>query len=261
MKKVKKPYRITPDALRKGFELSVSNGFSLSMSAMTLIGEFQQIALGLAQLGQEEIGKSLSILAAMCLPDTDEGWQWFWSNWRDHKVKAHRAFLYELFSPLRIELKTPKGDLLVGLSQRLSIPLEKEVAFYVNFDESTKSFVAPETSVSTEEAMNRLMSVCYLSNKAFGIYQGLEANDSKFRYSAIAEIAFRVCTENLYQQDMPKVFEEFRCRSERHDALIRALAKEFVDEKEYWQKMLPKKSDKEISPSDTVAKPDVTPDC
>lgn len=147
MKKVRKPYRITPDALRKGFELSVSNGFSLSMSAITLIGEFQQIALGLAQLGQEEIGKSLSMLAAMYLPDSDESWQWFWSAWRDHQVKAHRAFLYELFSPWRIELQTPEGERLAGLSRRLSMPLEKEAAFYVNFDEATRSFVAPEDSV------------------------------------------------------------------------------------------------------------------
>lgn len=241
MKKVRKPYRITPDALRKGFELSVSNGFSLSMSAMTLIGKFQQIALGLAQLGQEEIGKSLSMLAALYLSDSDESWQWFWSAWRDHKVKAHRAFLYELFSPWRIELRTPEGERLAGLSRRLSMPLEKEAAFYVNFDETTKSFVAPEDCVLREEAMNRLMSVCYLSQKAFGIYQGLEANDSEFRYAAIAEIAFRICTEDLYQQDMPAVFEEFRCRSERHDALIRALAKEFIEEKEFWQRMLPGK--------------------
>lgn len=104
------------------------------------------------------------------------------------------------------------------------------------------------------------MSVCYLSNKAFGIYRGLEANDSEFRYAAIAEIAFRVCTEDLYQQDMPKVFEEFRCRSERHDALIRALAKEFIDEKEFWQRMLPEKSATDSKPEDTAAQPVVPPD-
>ena len=223
MKKLRPPSRIRPETLRKGFELSVSNGFSLSMSAMTLISEFQQIALGLAQLGQEEIGKSLSILAAMHITDNDEGWQWFWSSWRNHRVKAHRAFLYELFSPWRLELKTPEGKRMAGLSRRLSMPLEKEAAFYVNFDEATGSFIAPEDSVTQEEAINRLMAVCYLSNKAFGIYQGLEENDSEFRYTAIAEIAFRVCTEDLYQQDMPIVFEEFRCRSERHEALIRAL--------------------------------------
>jgi len=144
MKKMRKTQRISLEVLRKGFELAVSNGFSLSMSAITLVDDFQQIALGLAQLGQEEIGKSLSILAAMHLPDSEGSWQWFWSAWRNHQVKAHRAFLYELFSPWRIELRTPEGERLAGLSRRQSMTLEKEAAFYVNFDVATKSFVAPE---------------------------------------------------------------------------------------------------------------------
>lgn len=259
MKKVHKPYRITPEVLRKGFELSVSNGFSLSMSAMTIVREFQQVALGLAQLGQEEIGKSLSILAAMYLPNSDESWQWFWRDWRNHQLKAHRAFLYELISPLRVEFLTPKGERFAGLSQRQSMPLEKEAAFYVDFNETTMSFVAPDKSVTINESLNRLISVNYLSNKAFGLYRGLEANDSEFRYAAFAEIAFRVCTEKLYQEDMPKVFEEFRCRSQRHDALIIALAKEFIDEEKYWQMMLPKKSAMESKSKKATAQPIIPP--
>lgn len=65
MKKKPRQTQIPKAILRKGYEKSVSNGFSLVMSAMTLLHDFPQIALGLSQLAQEEIGKSLSILGSV----------------------------------------------------------------------------------------------------------------------------------------------------------------------------------------------------
>jgi len=35
-----------------------------------------------------------------------------------------------------------------------------------------------------------------------------------------SEIAFRICTEDIYQQGMPQLIEEFRKRTPRHEALI-----------------------------------------
>lgn len=239
MKKIKKTHRHIPipkAALRKGYEKTVSNGFSLVMSAMTLLNDFPHVALGLSQLGQEEIGKSLSILAAFQLKEDE--WQWFWSAWLDHKKKSHRAFLYELISPYRLELRSSTGERFAGLSKRPSMPQEKEAAFYVGYDESKQTFVLPEEDIGHDEILNRTMAASYLAQKAFSIHSALEMSDAEFRYDAFSEIALRVCTENLYQHDMPVILEEFRLRSARHAALIEDMAKEILREKQFWQEML-----------------------
>ena len=44
--------------------------------------------------------------------------------------------------------------------------------------------------------------------------------DESFRLPAFAELAFRICSENIYQQDMPQLIEEFRRRTPRHEALV-----------------------------------------
>ena len=100
------------DVLRKGFELAVSNAFSLVMAAIQLVDQFSHVTLGIGQLGQEELGKSFTILAAISLPDDDPDWRSFWSDWKDHRVKASRAFFYELFNPMRLELQrhVPAGE-------------------------------------------------------------------------------------------------------------------------------------------------------
>ena len=232
------PARVSRLALRKGFEMAVSNGFSLVMSAVLLVEKFPQVALGLAQLGQEEIGKSLSILAAVGLRDDDAAWQGFWKAWRDHKVKSHRAFIYEMFSPLRLELKTPSGKRLAGQPYRSSMPAEKEASFYVNFDPSTSSFVLPDDDVKTDEVLNRVMSAGYLAQKAYAVHRALEADDSEFRYAALSEVALRITAEDLFQQDMPDIFEEICSRSPRHAALVQALETAFAEEKDFWQEMI-----------------------
>jgi AbiV family abortive infection protein len=234
----KKPWQkqIPKAILRKGYEKSVSNGFSLVMSAMTLLHDFPQIALGLSQLAQEEIGKSLSILAAFQLKEGD--WKWFWSAWLDHNKKSHRAFLYELISPHRIEMRSEAGERFVGFPKRAAMPQEKEAAFYVNYDETKQTFLLPEENVSNVEMLNRTMTASYLAQKAFFIHSALEMSDAEFRYDAFSEIALRVCTEDLYQEDMPAIFEEFRLRSERHAALIEDMAHEIGKEKDFWTEMI-----------------------
>jgi AbiV family abortive infection protein len=236
MKTKPRQTQIPKAILRKGYEKSVSNGFSLVMSAMTLIPDFPQVALGLSQLAQEEIGKSLSILAAFQLRDGD--WKWFWSAWLDHTKKSHRAFLYELISPHRIEMRSQAGERLAGFSKRAAMPQEKEAAFYVNYDKTQQAFLLPDENVSNDEMLNRTMTASYLAQKAFFIHSALEMSDAEFRYDAFSEIALRVCTEDLYQQDMPAILEEFRSRSERHAALIEDMAHEIGKEKDFWAEMI-----------------------
>ena len=208
------------------------------MAAMSLVKSFPQAALGLSQLGQEEIGKSLTILSAFRLGPND--WKWFWSSWKDHAVKANRAFLYELISPYRIELHGKNGKRLEGHTKRELMPKEKEAAFYVNYDRKQGKFVLPEEDVSQEEVMNRIMATSNLAQDAFVVYRALEAKEPEFRYNAFSEIAFRLCSEHLYPQDMPAIYDEFRKRSERHSSLIVDMAKEIAGEKHFWQEMLEK---------------------
>lgn len=55
---------------------------------------------------------------------------------------------------------------------------------------------------------------------ADGVRRALVHADSSFRFAAFSEIAFRICSEELYQQDMSAVISEFRGRSADHESLV-----------------------------------------
>lgn len=130
------------------------------------------------------------------------------------------------------------GERHAGLSKREAMPQEKEAVFYVGYDESQQIFLLPEEKVGQVEILNRTMTASYLAQKAFFIHSALEMSHAEFRYEAFSEIALRVCTENIYQQDMPGILEEFRLRSESHAALIEDMAHEIGKEKIYWEEMI-----------------------
>lgn len=142
------------------------------------------------------------------------------------------------------------------------MPHEKEAAFYVGYDEPQQTFILPEENIGHDEILNRTMAASYLAQKAFSIHSALEISDAEFRYDAFSEIAFRVCTENLYQHDMPGILEEFRSRSQRHASLIEDMAKEISKERQFWQKMIANpesfliEKDKNIAEHSNQADPD-----
>lgn len=183
--------------------------------------------LALAQIGQEELGKSLSLLAAVDLKPRPEGWDWFWRGWRNHKLKAHRAYLYELLDPQRIEMKAPDGRVLDGGPLRDSITAEKESGLYVDFDETKGEFTSPIESVQAYEAHSRLATLGYLGVTASVLHDVLSAKDSLDRATAFSEIAFRICTESLYQQDMPSILDQFAARSAKRRELVDDLRQGF----------------------------------
>ena len=207
--------------LRQGFEASIENATRLAGAAAVLLEEFPDKALALAQLAQEELGKSLSLLAAAALPDSPDAWTWLWAGWRDHQLKAHRAFLYEIIHPQRIELRHPvTGDRYAGepLFDRMST--EKEVGFYVDFDAHLGSFVSPKALVETFDAAARISTVTYLATTADAVRRALMHDDMLFRFEAFGELAFEICSQERYQQDWPGMRAAFRARSPRHRALI-----------------------------------------
>jgi len=210
------------ESLCDGYSLAVANAFELLTSSLQLIDR-PSVGLALAELGQEELGKSLSILAATSLSSDPANWSWFWSTWRNHVVKAHRAFLYELVNPVRLEAHSPDGTRLAGASFRASLPTEKDVGIYVAYDSQNEMFVAPSAAVGPIEAYHRATTLLYLGLTARAVLKALESRPDRTWYRLFGEVAFRICSEELYQQQMPQVFAEFRARSGQHAELIETL--------------------------------------
>ena len=91
---------------------------------------------------------------------------------------------------------------------------------YVDFDQASGHFLSPSQQISSFDASARMVTLCYLCATADAIRRALLADDDSFRLTAFSEIAFRICSEELYQQDMPRLIEEFRKRTPRHEAVI-----------------------------------------
>jgi AbiV family abortive infection protein len=201
---------VRPDASARGYSLAVQNAQRLFAAAQALIREHTPVALGLAQLGQEEVGKSLSLLAAIGMTPVEEGWRWFWRDWREHRTKAHRAYLYEIVDPQRIEIRGRDGRQYDGGPLRENIAHEKEAAFYLNYDASRAEFVDPLSGVLPEEAWSRLATLGYLTLTASTLHDALIERDVQFRLSAFSEIAFRLCTEGLSSRICPQYSKSSR---------------------------------------------------
>ena len=206
--------------LREGYVQTIENALRFFGASTDLIKAFPDKSLALGQLGQEEVGRSLTLLAAFRLPTEPNAWEWFWKAWNNHQLKAHRAYLYEMISPLRLEIQAPDGGWFAGEPLRPKISQEKEAGLYVDFDHASGRFLSPSQQISNFEAAARTMTLAYLCATADAVRRALLADDDSFRLSAFAEIAFRICTEDVYQQDMPQLIEEFRKRTPRHEALI-----------------------------------------
>lgn len=227
------------EQLQEGFHKAVDNAFDLISASANLIKTVPHVALGLAEIGQEELGKSLSCLAAIALPKDAEAFKWFWSGFTDHDLKAHRALLYELISPARIQVTGPEGEIDISKSDRRRISGEKEAAFYVDFVPATGRFVSPTEAVAGHEPFHRVFTLTYLSVTARFLAEALNEADAEFRHQVFSEIAFRICSEELYQQDMPAVFAEFAGRSPRHRDLMAAVEARLAEGKAFLESLFP----------------------
>jgi len=132
---------LTKEQLRDGFRKTIGNAHRLLSASLSLVSETPELSLGLAEVGQEELGKSLSLLASFSLPTAKFGWEWLWRGWKNHRLKGYRAFLYEFVSPVRIEMHGKEGLLMSGIPSRDQIQHEKEFSFYVNFQPDSGTFV------------------------------------------------------------------------------------------------------------------------
>lgn len=227
--------------LQRGYGLSIDNAVRCLGASSELANQYPDKALGLAQLGQEEIGKSLSLLAAGALPQ-ERAWEWLSQGWRDHQMKAHRAYFYEIIHPLRIEAPHPEGGEHYDggpLLDRLSA--EKEIGFYIDLDESLKSFVSPEELVDGFSAAARMSTLAYLTGTADAVRRTLMHDDCDFRFREFAKVAFTICTEPTYQQDWPRIREGFAAQSARHQAIIDDLDRALKGTADFFKDAIAKK--------------------
>lgn len=234
--------------VREGYVQTTENALRFFSASLDLIQAFPDKALALGQLGQEEVGRSLTLLAAFTLPAEPDAWPWFWKGWKDHQLKAHRAYLYELISPLRIEITAPGGGRFAGEPLRSKISQEKEAGLYVNFDEASGRFLSPCEQVSYFEAAARTTTLAYLCATADGVRRALLADDDRFRLSAFGSLAFRICSERIYQQDMPQLINAFRGRTPRHEALIQDLETALAANVDFFQKIQSLQAQHDVGP-------------
>jgi len=209
------------EQLYSGYSKSVENAMALLDAALKTWGDHPAVALGLSELGQEELGKSLSFLSAFYFLEHGADWAWFWDSWRSHQLKAHRAFLYELFSPLRMIVDPDGPSRIAGSSTRPDIKHEKEAAFYVDYSPSDGKFVSPGDNIKPIEVANRTGTLLCLGVTALALKNALDEGSKEENYIAFSELAIRVCSDEIYQLDMPSIMRQFSSRSSYHAALIR----------------------------------------
>jgi AbiV family abortive infection protein len=162
------------------FSKAIDNAFSLFNAAQHLMTDYsgkKHPSLGLAELSLEELGKSFTCLAYYSNAEKISDWKIFWKEWKDHNLKAHRAFFYEFFCLLRVELNSQiYKDSFPSI--RDSISREKEHSFYVDIYKSNRKIYIPELEVTDDECSNRLLSLLGLLNSAFHVRDWMISEES-----------------------------------------------------------------------------------
>lgn len=187
------------------FYASVENATSLYEVAIANLGtEQRHISLGLAEIALEELGKSFTCLSIYSIDRQNYDWNDFWKVWKNHKTKSYRAFFYEFFCLFRIEL--PEFDSTNFPSKRKIIPHEKEVSFYVDFNEQSRIPVKPFTEIEYIEIANRVCSVAGPLSAALNIIERFKNNSDEYR-NAFSDYARYILEHNVYQQDVFNILD------------------------------------------------------
>jgi hypothetical protein len=67
------------------------------------------------------------------------------------------------------------------------------------------------------------MTLSYLSVTADGVRRALLFEDPIFQLIEFGKLAYRICTESIYQEDMPAILQTFRQQSAKYEKLIENL--------------------------------------
>ena len=206
------------------FNASLNNSKNLFDAAKFLAYNYNKPnypSLGLAEIGLEELGKTYSCLAYYSKAKEIDDWQLFWRDWKSHNTKAHRAYLFEFFCPLRIEvddhlfqsIPTPRG--------RFS--KEKEAAFYVDIDKQNRKIHIPVDEIKDKECLFIILKIIGLLNSAYYVRDWMNsANDENYK-RAISDYAFAILTSNIILQDAEVVIKQMRTDNEHYNNGLSAI--------------------------------------
>lgn len=220
--------RISKTEIEDLFLASIENANSLlDIAIKNLESSNSHISLGLSEIALEEIGKSYTCLAYYSVSEVVDDWSTFWNEWRSHVVKAHRAFLYEFFCLVRMEIEN--SDKYIP-SKRSLIPHEKEASFYVDFDETTRKAIIPSIEVEKEEIFNRVASVIGPLNAAMLVREKFKNKPEDYK-RAFSEYAWFTLTHDIYQQDVLKVLKHVKNGNKDFDTAINDIIEMFTPPK------------------------------
>ncbi|SFI77823.1 abortive infection protein, AbiV family [Kaistella treverensis] len=212
------------------FELfinSLDNSYNLYESAKKILDSTKiekHVSLGLAELALEELGKSYSCLAYYSESSTLKDWKDFWKEWKNHDLKAHRAFFYEFFNMLRID---QVGDNLNFPTNKDKFSKEKEYSFYVDIDKSNRKIYIPKQEISEIECNRRIYSLLGLFNSALYIKDWFNENKNEDFRNAISNFAFRTISTAMHQQDVNNVLSEMKTENKDYNLGLEKIYKSF----------------------------------
>lgn len=213
--------KLKKEELLELFSNSVDNAFSLYNAAKKILDELETQkypSLGIAELALEELGKSYSCLAFYSISEKIDDWKDFWKEWRNHDLKAHRAYFYEFFCLLRLELEYEDQALALPFpSAQGKFSKEKEASFYVDIDKGNRKIHKPENEISDLECIRRVTSLLGLFNAAFYIKDWMTENTNEDFRNAISDYAYQTISTEICQQDVNKVLQHMKNGNEQYD--------------------------------------------
>lgn len=195
------------------YNATTENCYELFKAALHMATKYdgkKYVSLGIAELALEELGKSYSLLAQYSKAHAISDWKQFWKDWRAHDVKAARGFFYEFFCTIRLEITNPADPLLSEIIPRSKFSVEKELAFYVDIDKNSRAIHVPGKNISNEETISRVFSLFGLLNPALKIKDWLNSEEPDDFKDAISDYAYVTLTEEIYQQDIPKILQSLK---------------------------------------------------
>lgn len=216
------------------FNSSVDNAFYIYECSSKILFELEKNkypSLGLAELSLEQLGKSFNCLAYYSKAQNKSDWNDFWKEWKNHDIKAHRAFFYEFFSTLRLELEYEnEEEALKFPSSRGNFSKEKEASFYVDINKGNRKIHKPEIEISDEECIRRVTSLSGLFNAAFYIKDWFAENPNENFRNAISDYAYKTISTKMYQQDVIYTLKEMKSKNEEYNRGLEKIEKLFNPE-------------------------------
>lgn len=213
------------------FNASLNSAESLFDAALSIVkqDDIAHVSLGLAELSLEELGKSYTCLAYYHFGGQKSiVWKDFWKDWKNHEMKAHRAYFYEFFCLIRMEIV---GDKIKGPSYRDRIPHEKEISFYVDFDHGKQTVIVPSKEVKILESHRRISSLIGPLNAAYRVCELIENNKHKDYLDAISMYAYTTISSDMYQQDVKATLENLKNGNSMFDKALNDIWSLFNPEK------------------------------